>query len=477
MPTYEVPGNAHTVTIIGAGITGLGAAHYFYHRNHHRVRPTVRTMSPLSRAVATLALLCPSITVGCRTDEVSAPSLKSTPTEVTWTGCFNGTTTVAWLAVQDGTGPWRQITSANKTFTFHLDSNRAGVAYTTVGVTGVEYSETTIRFYTAEELAHARPLCIGLFRVGGKDVRGTVAALGPLEHTEIALARSSATTNGSGGGGPATFFLANVESAPADLMAVRRVSCQNPSTCAAATGMIIRRGVDPPSGTTLSILDFSDTREAFQLLSRTLTIQGTAAGETMLVGEAFSTPRTPNGVEVMSSTELKAAAPTARVAYYAVPDDRLATGDVHRISVLAMSAVAGHEALVETHSADDLTITLGSPFPPVTLVTALQPGFATVSTEVAQTAGAKAWLAKYTQSGGLYINVRVSAGYARTGKVKLGVPSFAGVPGWSSSWGLRPGTVAYWNIAAINLEAALIESVADVIPPYQASFRFGSVTP
>lgn len=393
----------------------------------------MRTMLSLPRVVGLFSLVCASITVGCRTDEVNSPSLTPTPTGIRWTSCINGTTTVAWLAIQDGTGPWRRITEMDKTFAFRLDSNRAGVAYVTVGATPSEYAETSIRFYTAHELKNIRPLCAGLIGLRGREIRGTVAGLGPLERADIALAQSTTSADWSTGVGISSFALQNIEGGPADLIAVRRVSCQNPPTCAAATGMIIRRGIDPPIGSVLPVLDFADTRETFQLLPNSLTIQGLAAGESGLVVEAFSTPRTSAIVRLMDDTKLNATGPTARITYYAVPDDRLSTGDVHRISVYAASADAGHETLVEMHSAADASITMVSEFPPVTIVTTRRSGFATVSTEVAQTGGSRTWLAEFDQRD-VNISIRVSAGYAGRGSVGLSIPNFARVSGWSSSW-------------------------------------------
>jgi hypothetical protein len=433
------------------------------------------TKFSLSGLIAASSLVCIVMTASCRTDEVPTSPLTPTPTEIAWSSCSNGFSTVAWLAIQDGTGPWRQITGVNGTFAFQLDSNLAGVAY--VRLSGsAEHAETHIRFYTAEELKSIRPLCIGLIRVGGKEVRGTIATLGPLEYSEIALGGSSAYVSGSGIADPAQFTLRDIQSGRADLIAVRGSTCQTRSACGGATGVIIRRNLDPPDGSALPVLDFSDAREAFQLLPKSLTITNLTVGETIRFNEWFATARTSSSVPLMDEMQFTTVSAAARAAYYAVPDDRLSASDVHRLGLSAASANSVRQTLVEIHGSDDASIAMPPLFPPVTIVTARQPGFATVRTDVAQTAGSKTWLAEFDQSN-VDIIVRVSAGYARANNVTLNVPSFAGVSGWSSSWGLRPGSVTPWSIFAINLGATLIDNLTGAPPPYEASSRFGLVTP
>jgi hypothetical protein len=435
---------------------------------------TMHTRCTTWRLLAASSLTATVLLLGaCRSDGPTAVSAAPARTEISWERCV-ASGNVPWLAVQDGAGPWRRVTESGGAFAFHLDSARAGVAF--VVLTPPSYVEMHLRYYTARELQSARPLCAPVMPAATKRVTGTVAALGPLEYSDIALAESEGYADGFSGTAPFPFTLVNVASGAADLLAVKRSICPSPPSCATATAMIIRRNIDTPDLSVLAPLDFSDTHEAFQFVPKTLTVQGLAGGETLEVDEAFRTRTTPLGLE-MSQTKIATTGSTARVPYYGVPDERLVNGDTHELLIFAQSVGSARESIVHVHSVADQSVTLAAALPAVTMTSAHTSAGATIDAAVAASDDFKTWLAEYLQ-GDVDIVVRVSRGYAGSGTVKPSVPNFTGVVGWLPSWGLRVGVPVNWNLFGVNLDATTIETPASPgVRAFQGASRDGQLTP
>jgi hypothetical protein len=398
---------------------------------------------------------------------------------ISWTSCPNASEAIRWFAVQDGTGPWHQVVGSNGVFTFQVDSERAGVAYTSVG----DYSSATthVRFYTAAELQGVVPPCFSRRAPGfGKNVNGTVASAEGSVDAEIALMGVGASASGAfwDGHQPWSFTLSDVGSGDADLLAVSDFSCQADDRCLVATNMIIRRDIDAPAGSTLPVLDFADPRESFQLMRKSLTLRGVASGEVVSIDEVFSTVKTSYMLTLMTRPRMTATGPTIELDYPGVPNDHLAAGDVHRFLILARSTNAFREALVAFHNASDQSATLGPTLPAVAISTTRFNGSVSISAKLAGDGDFNTWFGEFSQATA-DILVRISRGYARAGDVSLDVPDFGHVPGWSTTWGLQSGIEARWDVSATNLDALTVESVRPFgsLPPYQASSRYGRVTP
>ena len=434
---------------------------------------TMHTRCTMWRLLAASSLTSTVLSLGaCRSDGPTAVSEAPPRIEVSWNRCGPS---VPWLAVQDGAGPWRRVTESGGTFAFHLDSARAGVAF--VVSTPPTYVEMQLRFYTARELQSAHPLCAPVMPAATKRVAGTVAALGALEYSDIALAESEGYADGFSGVGPFPFTLVNVASGAADLLAMKRSICQLPPSCAAATAMIIRRAIDPPDLSVLAPLDFSDTREAFQFVPKTLTVQGLASGETLEVDEAFRSLTTPLGLEIMSQTNIAPTGSSARLPYYGVPEERLVNGDTHELLIFAQSVGSARESVVHVHSVADQSVSLAAALPAVTMRSSHTSAGATIDAAVAASDDFKTWFAEYLQ-GDVDIVVRVSRGYAGSGTVRPSVPNFAGVAGWLPSWGLQAGVPVSWNLFGVNLDVTTIETpVSRGVPAFQGASRDGQLTP
>src|SRR5678815_3563628 len=78
------------------------------------------------------------LTAACASDAPTAPvapvaASEATRLTISWPNCRNPSDEIVWLAVQDGTGPWRQVAASSGMFTFDVDSARAAVAYVSHG--------------------------------------------------------------------------------------------------------------------------------------------------------------------------------------------------------------------------------------------------------------------------------------------------------------------------------------------------------
>jgi len=420
------------------------------------------------------------VLASCTSDTPTTPSEAPTPTDVSWTHCPGVfAPDIAWFAVQDGTGPWRRVTETSHTFSFHLDSGRAAVAYT--DASPLPYSSTYVRFFTAGELRAIQPLCDrrAFSPAEGKRISGSISGLGPLDEADIALGRETAYVSGPASTDePVGFTLSGLESAAADLIAVKHLRCTSPSTCTAPPAMIIRRGIDPPNESTLPPLDFTDASESFELVSRTLTIGNLVGGETFAASETFQTATTTVGVTLMNKTDGSANAVSARIAYYTLPNDRQLSGDVSRLYISTRLPAATRELIAEVRGSGDEAVALGPALPSVSITAAQQSGFTTIHAEVPNQGTFATWGAEYIQRGVVGIYVRISSGYSRSGMVNVGVPSFAGSSGWSSEWGLRKGVPTSWTVFGLDMDPVSIEnSLAPSFLRLRIATRFGMLTP
>jgi hypothetical protein len=417
-----------------------------------------------------LIMLCAALaSLGCAAERLT--SALPVPTTVTWRSCPSPYEAIRWLAVQDGTGPWRRVAEVSGTYTFQVDSGRAGVAY----VTGQFANETTVRYYTASELQALGPRCYGE-SASQSVLSGFVDGLARSDNVDIALAGSNGFASSDGGPGPWRYTLSDVRPGVADLLAVRHLGgCANPNLCAAPTGMIMRRGVTVGGGATLPLLNFSAGGDAFPLATRELNVAGLVSGETVSVDEAFVTGTTTQPLALLSLPSVKSLGASFGTAYYGVPDARLIAGDEHRILLVARLAGLTREAMVIKSRIADTTVFMGDALSPVSVTTARSGGVALVTARLLRDAGMKTWLASFNRGNSFYY-VRVSAGYLMGSEIVISVPDFSNVAGWQPAWGLQPGGSGTWSVGAANLDVGVLEALTfGTTPAYQASTRYGPV--
>jgi hypothetical protein len=352
-----------------------------------------------------------------------------------------------WVAVQDGSGAWTQVTTgANNSYTVQFTGDRVGVASVT-GTTGSS-TDLSVFYATAAELqalGNAVNVQCRTATPSGKTVNGSVAGLGPTDFATISLGSASASVSGAG---PFTFQLMNVPNGAHDLIAGLSTLS---GTSLQLTKLIIRRGLDPAAGSTLPALDFGSS-EAFAPVTRNVTINGLGTDQAT-VGTSLVTA-------TGSSTFLGFGSPStaATQPYYGVPDAQLQSADLHQMFVSAApvgSSNSSRAAFVYFHSAADRTVTLGAALGAPTITTLAPTPYLRLRAQLPQQSDYNRLAeVSYSQSNGTSgsrtASVAMTAGYAGGGAYTLDIPDFSGVAGWNNAWGLQPGVSTNWSVAEIG---------------------------
>lgn len=346
-----------------------------------------------------------------------------------------------WVAFQDANGAWIRaqptVAGGVTTFSAGFSTNRGGLATVTLLRGGL--SSLLVRFGTPAELAAAgdvnRQACGPAV---SETLFGSVAGLGATDFAFVAAAITSHVTVFPTRG--TSFDLKGLPAGPQDLV-VTRNSPLGRST--AVTGIILRRSLDLPDGTTLPTLDFASA-EAFAPAVGNVTVAGIGPE-----GAATSTRLLTGNGDIPLTAALSGGTDAARP-YYALPETQLLAGD---LQVLSATANPTADAIVRTatlyfRAPGDRTLALGAPL--------IEPAFTTVATSPALRLQAQfAPQSDYDQSAAIayqqgltrVVTVTVTAAYAqRTGiGYTLVVPDLSGAAGFDPAWALQPGITVGWT--------------------------------
>jgi hypothetical protein len=380
-----------------------------------------------------------------------------------------------WVAVQDGSAGWRRVTAnAANAYAVTLASPRAGVAAVTADGAGGHALNVT--YAAAREWAvAARGGSLQGCTSGRKSVSGSVAGVGADQYASVTLGPKGTA---AGLGGRSTFTIDSLPGGALDLVATRAAAPRAGDAFALTVDrMIIRRGVDVPSGATLDPLDFA-SGDAFAPVPATVTIAG-LGGDSAFLGVGYTTAR--NNQWLFSQAFLSFDAGTAATrTYYGVPEARQAAGDLHQLFVMA-GATAGRPGgdrtratWTYTRAAADAAVALGPELGTPT-VTAIEGGAYQRFRAVLPAQREYNQLASITFSQeGRSASIGVTAAYAdEQPAFDLVVPDLSGVDGFRPEWGLRPGDVR-WEAIAFGGSTASFFDFFTGVPAEGATARMAS---
>ncbi len=403
-----------------------------------------------------------------------AASAGGNPTgSIVWEFC--GPDAPVWLAVQDGSGPWKRVTAANNVYRFDLPSGRGGVAYVT---TDSGKANTMVQYGTADELTFlGKEQCISPTR---KTVNGTVAGLAMTDLANISLGGGVASANG----GQPAFTLQNVPGGKRDLIASRtKLTIGGGGVTMAPDRIIIRRDVDAPANSTLPVLDFGGA-EAFAPETKSLTVNG-SNGETLLLTELYATGST-SGHGALLHVETTPSAAITRT-FYGVPAAKQKSGDLHMLIAVAypagglnpLEASQQRTAITMFSGSADKTVALGPALIMPTL-TVLGPGrySAKITKQPEYSQYWTASIASRSPSGatGNTVTVAATAGYVGgSSTIELSVPDVMTVDGWNASW--LPTNAIFWQTSAAGWEGGTIFQPQKDGSMVRTAIRSGSVSP
>lgn len=359
---------------------------------------------------------------------------------VTWTfGFCDASEIPLWVAAQNGSGVWQQVVGTNNAYSFNITS-AGGIAYVTKGIS----NEYEINFYfgsLAELQSQGTAICP---TATTKTVNGSVANLGTGAQAQVSLGSAFAQVMS-----PATTFtLSGVEAGTVDLVAARQaIDFANPMAGYATNKLIIRRNLNPANGSTLPVLDFG-AAEAFDPVSRTVTINGSAAGDQLFASSTYFTAN--QGFAVLGTTLASGTTGT----YYGVPSAQQVASDLH-VLVAASSNAGGGGTVTSSRivtsvfkDAVDKSVTLGAALNTPTFTTLASAPYLRSRVQLARQAEYNQfWAIGYGQTGHA-VSVVYSAAYLGANAVDFSFPDFSGVSGWQNSWAPVSGSEITWNASA-----------------------------
>jgi hypothetical protein len=374
----------------------------------------------------------------------TAPGPPPTPTTVDVSFC-NGAEP-QWVAFQDGDGAWTRaqpvINGQLATFSHAFTANRGAIATERQSAGGFTF--LSVQYGALDELPIAgearTDLCAAPALI---TLLGTVTGIDTNEVAVVSDRRSTreATTPAEGG----EYILRFVPNGPQELFATRLTDTGDDLLL---TGYILRHGPALPDGATIPVLDFSSA-EVIQPAVRTLTLEGFGIdGAISSVG--FRTAHSDN-IATFGNSSIVAKDRT----YFAVPEDRLAPGDLQFLSAhtnLSNTSNVVRSMFTYFRAPVDRTMTFPAlPHAPQVSVIATMPSVRLRARFDTQADYNRATGIHY-QQGFNVVALNMLPGYAalNAGGYELVVPELTGVAGFDPRWGLQQGVVAIWQTSRIG---------------------------
>ncbi|MGH7618307.1 MAG: hypothetical protein ACREPM_13875 [Gemmatimonadaceae bacterium] len=363
-----------------------------------------------------------------------------------WKFC-SGSLPQYFFAVKDGSGPWTRIMpSTDSVYSFNLASATASVATVTNDSGGYR---TIVYEYTAAEMAaRAASQCTLVQNATTRTVNGSFAGVTGFRTSQVGMGWWFGSANGNG-----SFSLENLPAGPLDVVAMRNgdITAQFEIP---ADRVIIRRGVNPASGSALPVLDFG-AAESFAPTTATWTFTNVGATELMSMSQAFITATgTMGAFSLYPGVDRSETVRTA----YGIPLAQTIAGDLHQV-VATINTVgtpigspnrASRQIIAYSRSVSDRTLAFGPamPSPNVTVVAGSPAGrlratgtlpteySAGVSFDVTQTSTAH------------FATVHATRDFLGTaGTYDVEIPDLSGAVGWDTQFAIRAGVPTNWWVS------------------------------
>ena len=225
-----------------------------------------------------------------------------------------------WLAYQNRGYSWQTATHVNGVFTFPATTTLS-VAYATVSGAS---SKLEIDNASRDELAaQGTPDCAGT-----KSVTGSIGGATTGQSAYVAMGPTVATATQAS----PSFSLTGLASRVLDLVSIKGAITSGSSTLQVTPDkLFLLRSLNPSDGANLGTLDFA--AQGFAPNTSVLTVANTSAGDSINIGNTFSTGTKTHVIVNVFQTVATSST------LYSVPAAKLTTGDYH-------------ELLVETYRSD-----------------------------------------------------------------------------------------------------------------------------
>lgn len=343
-----------------------------------------------------------------------------------------------WFAYQNQGGDWTRVQpDANNAFVFDA-SDKVAVAMTfdfgTSRLTDVYYAHIN------DLLPMSNKACTPT--TGTKTVNGSVAGLGTSESARISM--SSSTT--SAFPVQSTWTLNNVVNAAQDLIAHREISGVGGSPI--PNRVIVRRNLNPVSGATLPVLDFSAS-EALAIATNTLSITGLLSGESNYYDLDFMTA---SGTSHPLYQSPFFTSPSQTL--YGIPSSLTQAGDVHKLNLNAdaSSGTSYRTILHYYRTPGDKSMIFGAALNTPAVQNITSTPYARLRTTLASQSDYPDFATAYFIQGSRQVYVTVTSGYYSGTPITWTneIPDFSAAGGYPTNAGLQSGTQTSWFVEAFS---------------------------
>ncbi len=425
------------------------------------------TISRLACSIgaATLAALA-----ACNGDNPTEPRVVM-PTITPRTALTGGSITVTycatqapiWSAEQDGTGTWKRVLpTSGTTFVYTFTTGKGGVA--TVKKSGSGFSLDVVFATLADFGGQTKSTILGC--PGTKIVNGSVANVPTGQVASVDLGTAATFLFG---GGPTTFTLNNVQNGPRDLLAARS------NTSLLVNSIIIRRSLNPTSGSTLPVLDFGSSA-AFPPATAHATVSGLPTGAKASVAVLFFSPRGTGAALAAASNVTNVSIP-----YEAIPIAKLVTGEYQLLAgTTSPSTTTTRLTGVWLRTIVNRPLAFGPALPTATISSAATTPYYRPKVALAsQTQYNKAISVTYSQSA-VARTASVFATAAYFGAVpttwSVALPDLHAVSGFLTTWAPENGKATNWNLQALGGTLPFFSASPTDGSTFLSAGRSGSLT-
>jgi hypothetical protein len=368
---------------------------------------------------------------------VASPSTGS----IQWQFCENAARyPQLFVAVKDGTGPWTRIVPNGVTHAFNATSSQVQLALVTNEAGGYR---TTIFQHTAQEMsARAASDCVSYPSPSQRSATVPVTGAVGAEITLANLGYSQSSVNGN-----VPIPLVNLPAGPLDLVAFR--GNVNAQADFVASRVIVRRGLNPAAGASLTALDFT-AADAFTPTTSTWTF-GNTNGEQFGVSQQFSTAGGTWAI-MFALPGIDRTATTRPI--IGVPAAQTIAGDLHQVvatvNTNATPVRATRQIITYARTIADRTLNFGSPMSAatVTAVAGAPAGRLRAQGTLPTEYNTGVSLDVSQPSVPQFATIHATRGFLGAGAAyDIQIPDLSGVLGWDSNFALRGGVAATWWVS------------------------------
>jgi len=374
-----------------------------------------------------------------------------------------------WVAYQQGTnGPWQRVDGGmTRTYRFRISDKGAIARVMQLGSAGAGGYQTFVTYGTVGELqSYGVRGCpsTAILPTVYKSFSGTVTGLSSGERSSIWFTNSTTQVTMNGG----SFSFYQVIDGPHDLIATKLIGADQ-----RARTIIVRRGLNPPDGSTIPVLDFASA-EAFALDSAHVTISNLNGRS----GGVRSSLVTSAGY----GSDLGYAPTTNGVAPYSgIPTSHTAAGDRLIINATANDA-NGAEYIYQDFSSDvtDHSVAVGPLMstPSISILSS-SPIILTQASVPSQPEYGDSFqfqLQQGSASSARFYQAVVSAAYlgGTPATWVLAQPAWPASSGYEPAWGISTSTPTSWSTFVTAYTGALIQQQGG--PYYRGAYRTGTLS-